>query len=330
MMFGLDLLGAAKYPDAAIAGFPKGFALGVFAEQFGDSRKVVKDLCATGKVAQVRVHLIWDDGHRYGPAQLNHLRDLAKMWNETAKKCKVPFELSPFCEHSIFQQVQTEPFLDAVHTFAPDCIPVNSITGSVEPSKRFVNEIHGMHSSPFPGRYNFSFDGNSCVDADVSKIAKIHRTAQSFYFWTSQFNGKARDDEKSAVGERVFWPSEELIKSVAFLATRPYRSKLPIGWTWKTHGEQHQQPPAQRELKPVMICPVKTEVIQLRTKNALIHELHYYGPFVDGRHRYYANEWGYKIANKAVLSSRYPTCEVWAEKKRIGIINPGFRCGDFH
>lgn len=324
MMFGLDLLGLPKFTDEAIKGFPSGFALGVFATTFGDARDPVKRLLATGKVSLLRMQLIWDDNHQYTDSDIPEVKKLSKQYEKIQKEYGIPVQISPFCEHRL---TNPDKYLDIVKQEAPSCSPVNSIAGGLV-SKRYINEIHGTKAGALSGRYNFSFDGNSCVNADTMKHRDIHRSAQVFFLWTSQFNGKKRDDERSLISERTAYPSEELIRSVAFLGSRKGRARLRDKDLWKSHSEDFE-PDIPRELKPVFITPTEAPFIELRTKDALISRYNYSGRYLDGRPKYYVKEWGYKLAEKAQRISKSPTVEIWANGEKLGFVNPGFREGVF-
>ena len=69
MKYGLDLLGLAKYSDATIKAFPKGFGIGVFSkvDGFGDALPNLEKILKTGKAPFCRVNLCWRDDHNYKP-----------------------------------------------------------------------------------------------------------------------------------------------------------------------------------------------------------------------------------------------------------------------
>lgn len=79
-----------------------------------------------------------------------------------------------------------------------------------------------------------------------------------------------------------------------------------------------------------MIAPIQTKQISIKARNGqVVGTMTYYGSYTDGRRRYYANDWGYLIADKAKRIQGDKLCEVWANGKKVGVINPAFRDGEF-
>lgn len=102
---------------------------------------------------------------------------------------------------------------------------------------------------------------------------------------------------------------------------------LPKSWISKPMADYHPNDPKSDKL--MIIAPNKFPKITLWAGGNLVHELKYFGTYQGGGHRYYAYEWGYKIARKALRLSGKPTCEVWAGNKYWGSINAGFREGSY-
>ncbi len=92
---------------------------------------------------------------------------------------------------------------------------------------------------------------------------------------------------------------------------------------WKAHAEQINENPTARELKPVLICPVRADAFELRRNGRKVAELKYADLFVDGRFRYYLKEWGYKYSQK----SKNQLYDLVADGKKYGKVNPAFRIG---
>lgn len=337
MMFGLDFLGLPKYADVAIREFPAGWALGAFANTFGDAFPVVREIVRSGRCPHVRMQLLWSDSHSFSLADMPLAISEAKRYNKLAgNNPKTKFELSVFCEHNI---PNPDPWLDQVAAAAPNCRIVNTpYKGAL--SRKYKNEVHG--SSPRPkGPYNYSYDGTSCVDADVMADKRQYRNSEVFFFWIPQFNCKksmaTHDDEGKPLPrippkERTVQPSSGQIDSVIYLHNHAGAGiTLPKLFLWKSHADQQSETvPEPRASKPVLICPVKADRFELVADNGqVVDVLPYYGPYKDGRHRYYLGDFGYQVSEKALRIQGHPVLQLRSGRKIHGKVNPAFRAGNF-
>lgn len=325
-MFGLDFLALPKYENVVLREFPNGWALGCFAETFGDAFPSVRKVLETGRCPHVRIHLLWSDTHTFGTNDIPTIRALARKYERLATRFpSVRVELSPFCEHNI---PNPDPYLGIINQEAPSCIPINTPwQGGI--SRRYKNEIHGDHKKP-RGKYNFSFDGTSAVDADVQSYKRKHKDADIFFFWVPQFNGKKNASDPTPRPERRAWPTSELIDSVIYLRKKRGKVSFAAPRLWKSHADQHEVPPEPRALKPVIIIPEKVPELILRASNGqVVATAPYYGPYTGGGHRYYLPDFGYLVAEKAVRIQGSPVVQVYAKNKLIGTVNPAFRAGIF-
>jgi hypothetical protein len=320
MIYGLDLLGLAKYPNINL---PQGFALGAFANTFGDSLPAVERLVLKG-CKHVRIHLLWSDSHTFGSADLRKMVSEARRVERLAKRYPgVTWEVSPFCEHNI---AAPDPYLKRCAEVAPSCTIVNTpFRGGL--SRKYKNEVHGLHSAP-GNSFNYSFDGTSSVDSDVPKIAEVMAPADVFFLWVPQFKGRKTKSDATPRPDRKAWPSQEMVDSVAFLATARGSVRILQNSLWKSHAEQSNTPPAPKELKPVLITPhsdTHAVIIAAKNRKEIARMARFPDPFIDGRQRYYAMQWGYRLAEKAIAVSGSPMCEIWVGETRIGRLNPAFR-----
>jgi hypothetical protein len=321
MIFGLDTLGLAKFPLSAIKAIPTGIAVSAFAVAFGDATKNVRLVCKTRKPVLVKIQLLWRDNHDFGPTDIPQIKQLAAKYEKIAKEFPtIKFYLSPCCEHTLSNP---DKYLDAVKASAPSCTPLNTPwTGAV--SRKYLNEVHGDHKAP-GGKYFYSYDGTSSVDANVAADKKKHAKAEVFWFWHPAFNGKLNSADRTPREDRNSWPVPDLIKSVWYLRRDKGKCKLPSNYLWKSHADRHETPPEPRAYKPVCIIPDQVSEITLHSKGKKIATLKYYGPFADGRHRYYAGSYGYQLSVKA----GHGPCDLKVGKKVIGQVNPAFREGDY-
>lgn len=325
-MWGLDLLGLSRFEQTAVNEFPEGWALGAFAVTFGDALPSIRKVIETGRCPHVRVQCLWSDTHSFGPSDIHTLTAIARRYEKLSTRFpSVRFELSPFCEHNLSDP---DHYLDIVKQEAPSCFPVNTPwQGAL--SKRYKNEVHGDHARP-KGRYNYSFDGTSAVDADVQKFKRQHDSADVFFFWVPQFNGKKNSADSTPRPERKAWPTPALIDSVIYLHNKRGKVSFDAPRLWKSHADQHDVPPEPRALKPVIIIAEKVPELVLKASNGqVIATAPYYGPFSGGGHRYYLGDWGFLVAERAIRIQGSPVVQVCAKNKVIGTVNPAFRAGTF-
>lgn len=331
MMFGLDLLGGAKYEDLCVNELPEGWAFGVFFDTFGNSEKLIQRVAATGRCPRIRVQLIWDDAHVFTVDDVAEATKKATKIEAIAKKFpSVEFRISPFCEHKL-----KLPFLEAaaqkIKAAAPSCIYVNCPMSGGDIMPNEVNELHGADKISRPGikRLDFSFDGTACVDSDVEKYKGAYAKAETFYFHEPRFNGRWEESDKTPRPQRKGWPDSNLIDSVIYLARDRGDCKLSKDFLYKSHAENKGNGDKRAE-KPLFICPKKSRRIELVANNGqVVGTFAFYGLYNDGRWRYYSQEWGYQIAEKARRIQGHSLVRVRIDGKFYGTINPAFRFGGF-
>jgi hypothetical protein len=327
-MFGLDLIGLARFAAVAGRNFPANFALGCFSSTFGDARPAVDAILKTGKCPVCRIHLAWHDNHSFGKQDFPAIEFEAKKWRKLVNRYPtVKWYFSPACEHTL-KRADAELLLSRVAYHLPSAQMVdNPMRRTYLPFETYLNETHGADALPLDRPYGFSFDGSSAVDANVTAIKHRLKDAEYLFFWIPQFNGRRSTADNTPRPERTYWPTPKLIRSVSFLATTRGEVNLPDGWLLKSHAEDTGD---SRANKPVFIVPLKSTKIVLRANSQIIAECPYFGLFSDGRHRYYVPRYyGYEIAKQAQDISTSCVVEVWADHKRRGTCNLAFRQGDF-
>lgn len=102
------------------------------------------------------------------------------------------------------------------------------------------------------------------------------------------------------------------------------KTSLPKKWISKPMADPHKGDAKSNKL--CIISPVKAKFIVLTSKNWSTR-LPYFDTYKGGGYRYYSAGWGYEIAQRAEQIAGSPLCEVWANGKKYGVINPGFRYG---
>ena len=323
--WGIDQLGGAKYRDVIVRSHPDGFALGIFTQKeiFGDGYPVVDAALRVRKIPLVRYNLRWSDSHSFSRSDFPRILAEAKRGLPVVNKYpNVECQFSGATEHQLNQR-DAQALADAVLAVIPErCIYVNNPwTGRgafIPTTNRIINEVHGKEARRpnIGGKYNFSFDGNDAFDVDVTPIKNRLPDSEVFFFWTSQNNGRRNAGDSTPRPKRTFWPTDKLLKAMAYLATEQGAVSLPKNYLIKPKSDQHFVPPAPRELKPVFIFPNKSERIVLRCLGK-IYTSSKGEPFVDGRRRYYFPNFGYEMGGP---------CEVFQGNK-VGTANPGFRQG---
>lgn len=312
MIYGLDLLAGAKYPKEVMKHLFSGWVLGIFANIFGDAFSLVERIAKRGDCPLIRVQLVWKDDHKFGEKELQLAIKEARRYEKIRGYSQI--ELSPFCEHNISNP---DPWLSRVQDAAPSCRIINCPwKGGF--SSRFKNEIHGDHKKP-SGPYNYSYDGTNCVDSNVTKDKATHASSDIFFFWHPRFNLKWSMKDATPRPQRKAIPSGDLIKSVVYLATEKGNTSLPKKWLYKSHSEKHGLSDVKGD-KGLFIAPIRGSEIVLKRGKKVVARCNYYGPFDGGGFRYYAKTWGYKLG---------PDLEVWLGNKKYGVINGGFRDGNY-
>ncbi len=329
MNYGLDYLGGAKFKSLAIAEHPRDWAAGVFSyvDGFGDALPLVEELAKLGTPI-IRVHLMWRDDHNFTSKDLPFVLKEAKRLKPIIEKYpNVKWYVSPVCEHRLNEKQWLE-FANAVTKIVNANLVNTPEVGKGFVSKNFLNEYHGADSRPRGGRCAFSFDGKNCVDADVEAYKKNYKDAEYFMFWNCQINGRLKLEDKTPRPQRKAYPISRQIDSWIQLSKDKGATKLPKGWLFKSHSDQHTTPPSGKDQKPVWISPTKAAEIILKTRNGqIVDKAKYYGTFQGGGFRYYCSDWGYLIADKAKRIQGDSLCDVFVNNKKIGVVNPAFREG---
>lgn len=214
MIFGLDLLGIAKYPNRARRFFPKGYALGCFSNTFGDAIPGVTGVLETEKCPLVRVHLGWKDDHKFKRSDFSAIKKEAERWAPVVLRYpSVRWFFSGACEHELWEADVLE-----LSCLVKDALP--SVTYVNTPSDKgsnvigLVNESHGNDAVPFGKSPIFSFDGNSCSGASVKTMRERFKKAEVFFLWSAGFNGKTHDKDRTARHKRLAWPDARYVKRI--------------------------------------------------------------------------------------------------------------------
>lgn len=329
-MYGLDCLGLSHFGNVAANNWPQGFACGLFSKTFGDALPALALVLATKKCPRVRVQLCYKPTHDYSTS-FSEIRDEAIRVTAFAKRFPfVDWEFSGATEHRLGRE-RAQALCNLVLKIAPF---VRYINNPIPPgallttSDSRLNEFHG--GVPRGSRYNFSFDGASAFDADISKTKETFHAASTFYIWGPRCNGKWSMNDTTPIEERNGFVDANYIKMMISLTHEKGKTELPPKWIYKSVSEMHG-PLDQKGEHPVFIAPLKTNTINLVAANGhLLERLPLYGSYDGsgpGFWRYYSDFYGYKLAEEAKKTSGSPVVSVVVDDKQVGCINPSFREG---
>jgi hypothetical protein len=317
MRYGIDYLASACYPEVVLKSHPKGWAFGAFASTFGNVFPLVKKLLKTGRCPEIRIHGVWADDHKYKPTQ--HWPMIRRAFS----RCKVikrahpdvEVQFSPFCEHTM--DLETVKRLHGALEVMGlgGVVLVNSVwTGALLP--RGFNEVHGDKVKAPDTRYNFSFDGADAFAENVEEIKAKMADASTFYFWSPHLNLKYKLDDSTPRPQRKYKPTAKHIKALSFLANNRGDTYLEKGWLLKPLADDHGKSDPKSN-KVVVIGPeLHKEILVGR------EVLECFGPFEGGGFRYYADKWGFEIVEEQGIE-----LPLRAGGRKIGTVNPAFRCG---
>lgn len=334
MLFGLDQLGAAKYADVAVREHPQGWVFGVFTNTFGDAAPVVAAIAKGGRAAGIRLNLAWKDAHNFSRKDFDSIAKEAKRFAPLIKRFpNLTWYVSGATEHTLSgpdAYLLREKVLGQLPSSA---IYVNNPwDGKGAFLEGAVNEVHGADAQVpnIGGRFGFSCDGSDCFDVDITKLKERFAGAEYFMFWCSQFNGRKNASDPTPRPQRKAWPGAQLIDATIYLHNDQGDVSLPKNYLIKPKADQHSVPPEPRALKPVVICPVKADRLELVASNGQVVAVSSASqPFADGRYRYYFDQYGYQISEKAKRIHGSPVVSMRVNRKIVGTCNLAFRQGGF-
>ena len=332
MLYGLDLLLMGNYGQRAVETFPAGYALGVLWEVDGIKSPVsaVEQILASGKCPVIRIHLMWKDNHKFTnadiPETVMRARGVAVYVNRYPT---VEFYVSPWLENEVSADLAQKVF-DAIKAVLPGRTKyVNSGPAKLPGiAKEYHHVLKGQS-----GKYMTSFDGVTCLDADVQKYKDNHANAEIFFFWDYAFNCKYSSKDTTPRPQRKLQPPAELIESIAAMKGNKGSTFLPANWIYKAYGEPEPTAshaiPLPRSWKPLFIAPFTGGEIQLKCKGQVLATFKFDKPYLAGGGIYRFNNWGLSIYKKAMKLSGKPICNVWHNGKKVGSVNPIFRQGGY-
>lgn len=320
-MPGQDYLACDKFKSAIIANHPVGQGGGCFAEVdgFGNGIAGSDEILSKRKdIPFWRLNLKWRDDHNFQESDFPGIAKTAKKACYLTTKHKIKWYFSGATEHKLNAEKAAKlkkVVLDACPTVTYVNNPLSN--GAILPNT--INENHNG-GKPRSSLCAFSFDGTAAEDADVESVKRAYKGCEYFMMWSPRYNGRWESNDSTPRAKRTGWADGKLIQSLSILHQPKGATSLPKNNLWKSHSENKGNGDPRAE-KPVFITPIKAKSISLKQNGREIHSLKYYGPYNDGRSRFYASKWGFEISTAPV--------ELWANGKKHGMVNPGYRDPDF-
>lgn len=330
MEYFLDTLAAPRYRKSFKQNHINGFGSAAFLEIFGNGFPIAKDMIENQNIPFCRFQGIWKDSHRFGKKEFDLAIEQGKKLNALAANQSKPVYFSPWCEHGESGN-DIKSLLQALKPHTPNLILINSPNKGGPIISGFLNETHGDYMPK--GIAWYSADGQSSVDTDIEarKTKARQLGVTHFGFWDANFNLKKEDRDPTKREDRQVKPQWHIYKALAYLANDKGETKLPPNWIYKTHAEQHNNPPSKREHKPLFICPIKDNFLDLVACNGKrVARFPRAGNFTDGRAIYrFDDAYGFQLAQKAKKISGCDVVTIRIGRTNRGAINPGFRHGNF-
>lgn len=346
MLYGQELLGAAKYEGFAIKYLPAGRCGKTFSKEFGPSQTVLRSWAMQTTHPVVATNGLWRGGaHDYSGANtltegLKELEKFAKIASDFPEQA---FYFNIFTEHklktSYLQHVFSKQW--EIVKYLKNIVLVNNPMSGGDlakpgafgiPVDRLLNEIHGNWKPNTTGMAPFMWacDGLPAQDCNIQSFKNYWNRASIIWLWMQQYNCKTKVDETTPIPERKVKPIAKQVTSLEYLIPDKGNTKLQNDSLEKSHADQHGSVPVGREQKPLIISPVDAEKIDYIASNGkLVHSLKRQGNYTDGRPIYRAEDWGFEIQEKAFTVSGNKIVDVVAvrgnKRTKLGKLNPAFR-----
>lgn len=330
----LDFLGLA-HPNwklqPTLDAFPQGFAIGCFADTFGNPIPKLRQFFDSGKVSAFRLQAWWDNAHKIAP--LAHLKKELPKWESLAKQYPhIPFYISHSCEYSEQNRKEVIRRVSLVQNLCPSCKIVQTPMHSpVVPGVGFV-EYHGSKAKAKAGEIA-STDGNEICQMDSLKWMQSNAAGELVFGWNAEFNGRNAHTTEPPM-QRDSFPNGKYVKTT--VAQMMPKGVIPVpafdarafkgDELYKVMAEDQKND--SRSNKPVIMLAKKVPQIDLVTfDNKVVTS---FKLFPDSNphklERYYSSGlWGYEIAQRAFDLSGSEFVWIKAAREFVQGLHPSFR-----
>jgi hypothetical protein len=318
-IYGLDLLGAVKFEQAALKAFQPGDALGIFLTTFGDAKGTCEKL-AKKKPSDFVIHLApFDYSHKYPIASnMKYIKEGAAFVQKLAlANPDVEFLISPFCEHNHPAKVM-QPIFSQIHDIAPNCLLLNSIWKGEQvpftiteihlPDKKLVKKPRGVYTVAFDG-YGGGGKGDFC-DSDIQSILSFYSDARHIRGWDFEFNGKSSHLDETALKDRKEFPNVEYIKSRrAVMKVREGSVTWKAPNLYKCAADDHPGDSAGKDNRAMCVLQVRKDYVQVYDSKGKIIDVmkrttlgDLVGKTITGA-RYYSKKYAYQLGDLAYANT---------------------------
>lgn len=340
MIKGLDFLGLGSRHwnvRETLAGFPQGFALGLFADEtFGNlAAKNARVFLDSGKVSALRAQLHWSYTHELVP--MDKLKKLAKQWEQIARLYQIPFYLSHSCEYSNRNKAEIKKRVNMVQDLAPTCFVVQTPMHSPVVQGGII-EVHGSKAKAKPGEI-VSADGSSLPDINSAAWMAKNSLASIVFGWGFRFN-LAKGGPPIPAPQRTASPDRNYIRAI--VRTMEPKEAPPL----------HQPPGEVVEVKDPLLYKVLAEdtgdkrgnrpLIMLRKETPSVEvctisgksigKFVYFAPYPNSTFRFYSglpggmNLYGWQIAERLKAESGTEWGYI-KQGKKFFLVHFAFRSG---
>jgi len=264
--YGGDYLAAVRYESEMMAAHPRGGVGGIFLRTFGDARRTVERMAASGKFSEIVVHAAaFDNSHAYPIDKLLPQLRVDAAWAEGVAKANpgTVIMFSPFCEHN-HKAVPMLLVFRELGRIAPSVVMVNSIWKG-ERIPGITTEIHLVSSKNLPpiqpgdtvSADGFGGDGSGdWPDADVPAILAKYKAARHIRFWNFRLNCKFGHNDTTPIKDRKACPSVEyLIGHLWQMRDRQCPKAWPNTQLAKPFADDHGNVEPTKDNKLMAILP---------------------------------------------------------------------------
>lgn len=352
---GIDLLGAAEYPDRAIEiirairkRYPN---LYIFvrviyrASGWKDGNKVLNLIVKEPNVSAVGVNGLWHDSHIFTQNNLPEVLQICERVNKISLKYpETHFYCAPTLENKMDRTLAEK--------YAQECSKVlnkvHFIHSFIDGGTRlpgYINEIHHKLQTII-GQYIHGWDGLDQYDSDVLKFIKTHVRAIFNVAWCFPFNlkytnavhsdGRPKDNTPRHL-RKLIPPVKLGVSLIAQLVEPKGSTRLPASRIYKAysepepfggHGKGDHGTPDPRSWQMAYLTPFDGEVT-FRVKGKIIAKFNKTTTIHDGKRIYRFPKYCLDVFDEVKAIKGNGLVNVWEGNAKIGIVNVLFREGSF-
>lgn len=213
---GIDYILGGMYRKAILKAHPPGWMAGFLwkASWIPSSKKVIRQLCASGKCPRMRISLVWDDNHTFKKKHVRLVKKRAKALRKIIFDYpQIYFYVQPFLEPHHVDDDVNRAAIKALKNILPADVVI--VTGDGFGGRGI---IHEGHHAGYRGQQIFSFDGLDCMESNVQTWKHRAKDAYIFFLWRRECNGNPPGPKRSRLWRRMFgdWLTKNDIIQMVF------------------------------------------------------------------------------------------------------------------